>query len=31
MPDDVVEDEGRLFDRTKIRMATVVERASTVR
>lgn len=25
MPDDVVEDEGRLFDRAKTRMATVVE------
>jgi hypothetical protein len=25
MPDEVVEDEKRLFDRTKTRMATVVE------
>jgi hypothetical protein len=25
MPDEIVEDEKRLFDRTKLRMATVVE------
>jgi uncharacterized protein (TIGR02118 family) len=28
MPDDIVEDEKNLFDRPKIRMATVVERES---
>ena len=28
MPDEIVEDEKRLFDRTKTRMATVVERES---
>ena len=30
MPDDVVEDEGRLFDRAKTRMATVVECESSL-
>jgi hypothetical protein len=29
MPDEVVEDEKNLFDRSKTRMATVVERVST--
>jgi hypothetical protein len=29
MPDEIVEDEKRLFDRSKIRMATVVECEST--
>jgi uncharacterized protein (TIGR02118 family) len=28
MPDDIVEDEKNLFDRTSFRMATIVERAS---
>jgi hypothetical protein len=31
MPDEVVEDEKRLFDRSKTRMATVVECESTSR
>jgi hypothetical protein len=30
MPDEVVEDEKRLFDRTKTRMATIVERESAL-
>jgi uncharacterized protein (TIGR02118 family) len=30
MPDEVVEDEKRLFDRARTRMATVVERESTL-
>jgi len=30
MPDEVVEDEKRLFDRTKTRMATVIERESAL-
>ena len=30
MPDDVVEDEKQLFDRPKLRMATVVERESVL-
>jgi len=30
MPDEVVEDEKRLFDRPKLRMATVVERESVL-
>jgi hypothetical protein len=30
MPDEVVEDEARLFDRTKTRMATVIEFESTL-
>ena len=30
MPDEVVEDEKRLFDRPKLRMATVVERESAL-
>jgi uncharacterized protein (TIGR02118 family) len=30
MPDDVVADEANLFDRPKIRMATVVERESVL-
>jgi len=31
MPDEVVEDEKRLFDRSKTRMATVVERESALK
>jgi len=31
MPDEVVEDEKRLFDRAKTRMATVIERESRLR
>ena len=31
MPDEVVEDEKRLFDRPKLRMATVVERESSLK
>ncbi len=30
MPDEVVEDEKRLFDRSKTRMATIVERESAL-
>ena len=30
MPDEIVEDEKRLFDRPKLRMATIVERESTL-
>jgi EthD domain len=30
MPDEVVEDEKRLFDRSKTRMATVIERESAL-
>jgi uncharacterized protein (TIGR02118 family) len=30
MPDDIVEDERNLFDRPKLRMATVVERESAM-
>jgi uncharacterized protein (TIGR02118 family) len=30
MPDDIVEDEKNLFDRPKLRMATVVERESVM-
>jgi len=31
MPDEVVKDEKRLFDRPKLRMATVVERESALK
>ena len=30
MPEEVVEDEKRLFDRSKMRMATVIERESAL-
>lgn len=30
MPDEIVEDEKQLFDRPKLRMATVIERDSTM-
>jgi hypothetical protein len=30
MPDEIVEDEKHLFDRPKLRMATIVERESAL-
>jgi hypothetical protein len=30
MPDEIVEDEKRLFDRAKLRMATIVEHESAL-